>query len=218
VGKFRQLDRDRERTIQRVENEGRAMTGFLPVGYQPLKDAAAAIGAERLGSALAGGARKAFILDPWGTLREMGVEFWRGRDGVAVMETGVIPKKTSGGTRYQYGGCQILVKALPQPDNRARAANAMLAKIVDDRKKATIEQPPPAAQKSVGGRPPEYDWEEILIEMARINHDEGLPRTQAEMTQRLQVWYAKTHKGLEPGTTELKKRVSRFFKAIQSET
>ena len=194
------------------------MTGFLPVGYQPLKDAAAAVGIDRLGSALAGGVRRAFVLDPWGKLRPLDAEFWRGRDAAEAMEMGTLPKKPRNGSRpYQYGGCQILVKSL-QPHSGTKTANAMLAKIADSQKKATIEPRAPATNKNTGGRLTEYDWEEILIEIARINHFEGLPKTQAEIVRRIQLWYAKNHDGIEPGESVLKTRVSRFFKAIRSET
>lgn len=182
------------------------MTGFLPVGYLPLKDAAATIGAERLGSALAGGARKAFILDPWGTLREMGVEFWRGRDGVAVMETGIIPKKTSGGTRYQYGGCQILVKALPQPDNRAKAANAMLAQIVDDRKKAM--NAPPVVKKNTGGRPPKYDWAAAGGYIAGFIVENDYP-SQTKAVEILAKWFS--DRGNEPDTRDVERFIASMY-------
>ncbi len=183
------------------------MTGFLPVGYQPLKDAAAAIGAERLGSALAGGARRAFVLDPWGELRPLDAEFWRGRDAAEAMEIGALPKKPRNGSRpYQYGGCQILVKSLPQPDNRAKAANAMLAKIVDDQKKATIE--PPATKKNSGGRPPKYDWAAAGGYMAGFIVENDYP-SQTEAVEILAKWFSV--RGKEPDKRDVERFVASMY-------
>src|SRR5262249_12537560 len=64
-----------------------------------------------------------------------------------------------------------------------------------------------AERPSNAHRPRKYDWEEILIEMARIAHDEGLPTKQAEMVTRIQEWHTKKY-GKEPGETEVKRRVS----------
>lgn len=40
-----------------------------------------------------------------------------------------------------------------------------------------------------GGRPPEYDWDAIWAGIVWIAVHEGLPKSQAEMIERVQQWY-----------------------------
>lgn len=144
-------------------------------------------------------------------LEENAIEFWTGREMLCVRHHFAMTEPD--GETYADSWSIVshgndAIKIWPSV---AQANSFALIKLANER-------PPSATRMGSGGRPPEYDWEEILIEMARINHSEGLPETQATMTQRIQTWYATNHNGLEPGTTELKKRVSKFFKAIKSET
>jgi hypothetical protein len=107
------------------------------------------------------------------------------------------------------------VQSFPKDDEITLGAVRLLRADIDRLWPASQTAP---SRHNSGGRPPEFDWEEILIEMARIVHHEGLPQKQADMVGRLQEWYAKRHAGKEPGLTEMKSRVSRLYKAIKSET
>lgn len=186
------------------------MTGFLPVGYQPLKDAAATVGIDRLGSALAGGVRRAFVLDPWGELRPLDAEFWRGGDAAEAMEKGTLPKKPRNGSRpYQYGGCQILVKSL-QPHSGTKTANAMLAKVADDQRKKTAEPPPAdAPKKRGGGRPFKYDWPAAGGYIAGYVVENDYP-SQAEAAAILMKWFS------DHGKTPDERDVERFIETMYS--
>ena len=47
--------------------------------------------------------------------------------------------------------------------------------------------------KSKGGRPREYDWDALTIEIIRIaNSPDGLPETQSELIERLLQWWTAT--------------------------
>ena len=79
----------------------------------------------------------------------------------------------------------------------------------------------PASEKTLstntGGAPTKWDWEGAIVEMGRIAHHEGLPKTQAAMVDKIQRWFmVETRK--EPGLTGTKERVSRFYKAIWPKT
>jgi len=83
---------------------------FIPDGYEPIADVAARGDKQKIGGFLAAGKLTAYVLDPWGRLKPIGAEFWRLRDGPGVLEEGILPKKTSGGSQYQHGGCKVLIK------------------------------------------------------------------------------------------------------------
>lgn len=71
--------------------------------------------------------------------------------------------------------------------------------------------------KNLGGRPFKYDWIAATMEMARINHHEGLPATQAELERRVADWFM-TKYGESPAESEIKKRVREFYQTIRLET
>ena len=65
--------------------------------------------------------------------------------------------------------------------------------------------------KSKGGRPREYDWDALTIEIIRIaNSPDGLPDTQAELVEQVLQWCENTW-GKQPAESSVKARVSRIF-------
>lgn len=69
---------------------------------------------------------------------------------------------------------------------------------------------PRGANSVSGGRPPKYDWEEVMFRILLIVHEKGLPKSKGQFLE-----LVATELGNEaPGDTELKKRTSRVFDEI----
>jgi len=68
--------------------------------------------------------------------------------------------------------------------------------------------------KSKGGRPREYDWDALTIEIIRIaNSPDGLPETQAELIEHLLQWCENTW-GKQPADSSVKSRISKIFNEL----
>ena len=69
---------------------------------------------------------------------------------------------------------------------------------------------------ATGGRPPKWDWEAFWVRLCVMIHNDGVPETQAELVRKLQDWFGKTQ-GDMPHESEIKKRVSKLFRAFREE-
>ena len=68
--------------------------------------------------------------------------------------------------------------------------------------------------KSKGGRPREYDWDALTIEIIRIaNSPDGLPETQSELIERLLQWCENAW-GKQPADSSVKSRVSKIYNEL----
>ncbi len=68
--------------------------------------------------------------------------------------------------------------------------------------------------KSKGGRPQEYDWDALTIEIIRIaNSPDGLPETQAELIEQLLQWCEDTW-GKQPAESSVKSRISKIYNEL----
>ena len=68
--------------------------------------------------------------------------------------------------------------------------------------------------KSKGGRPREYDWDALIIEIIRIaNSPDGLPETQSELIERLLQWCENAW-GKQPADSSVKSRVSKIYNEL----
>jgi hypothetical protein len=68
--------------------------------------------------------------------------------------------------------------------------------------------------KSKGGRPREYDWDALTIEVIRIaNSLDGLPETQTELIEQLLQWCENTW-GKQPADSSVKSRVSKIYNEL----
>ena len=68
--------------------------------------------------------------------------------------------------------------------------------------------------KSKGGRPREYDWDALTIEIIRIaNSPDGLPETQAEIIEQLLQWCENAW-GKQPADSSVKSRISKIYNEL----
>jgi hypothetical protein len=70
-----------------------------------------------------------------------------------------------------------------------------------------------SAKRHPGGRPATYDWEGVLTHVASFIHENGLPKTQAELVRVMQDWF--NEKGEIPVESEMKKRARRIFEEFK---
>ena len=72
----------------------------------------------------------------------------------------------------------------------------------------------PQTTKSKGGRPQEYEWDALTIEIIRIaNSPDGLPESQAALVEQLLQWCENTW-GKQPAESSVKARISKIFRAL----
>ena len=63
-----------------------------------------------------------------------------------------------------------------------------------------------------GGRPPEYDWDAMYIEIVRYADMEGLPKVQAKLIDHLLSWFGEN----PPSESNVKPKVSKIYNALIS--
>ncbi|MCB9983633.1 MAG: hypothetical protein H6861_08200 [Rhodospirillales bacterium] len=66
------------------------------------------------------------------------------------------------------------------------------------------------------GRKPVYDWQEFHVQVGHYMMKNGLPDKQLVLVNEMQNW-CKTHWGKAPAESEIKKRVSLYYNAEQSQ-
>jgi hypothetical protein len=69
-----------------------------------------------------------------------------------------------------------------------------------------------STKRHAGGRPVTYDWESVLIHVASFIHENGLPKTQAELVRVMQDWF--NERGDIPAESEIKKRARLVLQAF----
>ena len=72
----------------------------------------------------------------------------------------------------------------------------------------------PKYPKARTGRPEEFPWEDIWIEVCRFIHENGIPTTHAELIQYLQQWCENRY-GRQPGDSTLKPKVRKLYGALR---
>jgi hypothetical protein len=72
----------------------------------------------------------------------------------------------------------------------------------------------PKFAKARSGRPEGFPWDDIWIEICRYVHDEGLPRTVAELTRHVQQWCENQYRK-QPGDSTLKPKLGKLYKALR---
>jgi hypothetical protein len=72
---------------------------------------------------------------------------------------------------------------------------------------------PSQIARSRGGRPPEYDWDALTIEIIRIADLDGLPEKQSELKEQLLQWCENTW-GKQPAESSVKSRISDIYNGL----
>lgn len=81
---------------------------------------------------------------------------------------------------------------------------------------AVFAAPTPKLEPSInqGGRPPQYDWDNFMLEIIRrANSLDGLPDSQADLVREMQEWFSVTT-GSEPAESSIKLRTSKVYKYL----
>ena len=92
--------------------------------------------------------------------------------------------------------------------------DTMLAQVAANNPDAPADKSPAPKAVNKGGRPREWDWDAMFIEMFRVaNSPDGLPDKQADMVRHLQSWFSKAIDA-EPAETEIKARVSKIYNGL----
>lgn len=162
----------------------------------------------------------ASVLQQSGYTTRVPKSIWSGNGVTNVFETGK--------ARFSAGDSYFPVKVdgtVIVPEHELQAYFATIAESVGEgtEDKSEVQQPSDSSSDgevistpvpSAAGRPTKYDWEGCWVEMSRITYFDGLPKTQAEMVGMLQDWFI-GQIGTAPTDSEIKKRVSKLFRAIQ---
>lgn len=95
----------------------------------------------------------------------------------------------------------------------ARPRAAEVKEIFEGRQGPELQAPPPSLQKTVGGRPPQAFWDDLLIDTIRQIYDgDWKPRSTEEIVRRMQDWLI--DKGENAGETALKERARKIKAAF----
>lgn len=167
--------------------------GFIPAGYMRLADYVESSSVDEVGSALAAGTLKAFLVGRGGDLQPVGVAVWRGPNGRQHVEMGGFSgyPDAGGDRRREY----VIERPRPRP--------------VQPR----LTLVPNAAK---GGRPQKWDWEGALIELSRLDAVDGTEnKSGADLAQHLSAWFV-AQTGDTPADSEIRKRVKRFREMLKT--
>ncbi|HVE03777.1 MAG TPA: hypothetical protein VNB30_06950 [Rhizomicrobium sp.] len=147
------------------------------------------------------GAIKSWVLSSAGELEPVRRQVWGGKAYNGVTKSGrlLFTVKRGDNGRVTEGPVLIRLADLARYFKRA-------AKSTDRARGANLRVRP--------GRPPLFDWDEIWVEVIRIIHEEGPPKTRAELTRRIQLWHADKH-GREPSDEVLKPKMSVLFRRLK---
>lgn len=171
------------------------MTDIIPAGYIRLNEFVSLHGLEKVRPLVCTGQLKAFRIDALGNLFPLGPREFDlcGIDVDRVFKQGRMGRLRFGGRKAPEDGDLVLVK-LPTHASAGPAA------------------------KNRGGRPPKHDWEEALIELARLDADEGTAnKTQAQLVRHLATWFSNQgHK--EPADSDIKRRLKKYQDATKPKT
>ena len=66
------------------------------------------------------------------------------------------------------------------------------------------------------GAPQRFDWDSFWVEICRIVHDDGIPRTQSELVGRMCEWFD-VHNSASPDESTIKKKLKPLWHAIRPE-
>jgi hypothetical protein len=64
------------------------------------------------------------------------------------------------------------------------------------------------------GAPPKFDWDSFWVEVCRVVHEDGLPRTQTELVGRMAAWFD-VHDRSSPDESTIKKKLKPLWHAIR---
>ena len=144
---------------------------------------------------------------------------WASADALKILETGRIrfsagdpyfPVRVEGDVLVSEKSLKAyLGKEAPTPPTTDAGANNN----VEGMDLVREGDPTPKARRR--GRLAKWEWEDCFVEICRIVHLDGLPKSQAEMVRKLQDWFI-SQVDDHPAESEVKKRVSKVFRAIQA--
>jgi hypothetical protein len=102
-----------------------------------------------------------------------------------------------------------LIEFAKQKNERPKFLFDTLLELSDQSASLTVQH----RTKNRGGRPVEYDWNGMTIEIIRIADLDGLPGKQSDLIAILLEWF-QNHYGEEPAESAVKARVSSIYKAL----
>lgn len=171
--------------------------GFIPASYIDLRDylASGAASFEAIGAALAGGHLQAF---EWhdGRLSVLSPSMWAGPNGRQILKDGCMVGLRVGGEVRTF---RPIVIRRPKP----RVVRPELSVVA-------------SAAARPGGRPLKWDWEGAMVELSRLDADDGTEnKTSADLARHLSAWFVQ-QTGDTPADSEIRKRVKRFREALKT--
>lgn len=159
----------------------------------------------------------AVVMDKNGYMTPVPKNMWSSADATNILESGearfaagdsYFPVTVNGRVLASEKDLEAYLNSDDQPTAESDIDTAEKAEQIEIATAANTATP---AHR--GGRPTKWDWEACLIEICRINHIEGLPENQMDVVRKLQDWFI-SQVGDAPAESEIKKRVSKVFRAI----
>ena len=137
----------------------------------------------------------------------------------ASVQSGRLPADASANALSMIGGHEsslvtrddLMIFASAKGERPAFLFDTLIPDAAANELRAVVD---PQTTKSKGGRPQEYDWDALTIEIIRIaNSPDGLPESQAALVEQLLQWCENTW-GKQPAESSVKARISKIFRAL----
>lgn len=157
-----------------------------------------------------------FVLTNNGHMEPMDAQIWATEKSAKIFETGRAETSVlSGDELYKYEGMVLVPEtALMQFLNQPAPQDASDSPQPHENAPEMEAAPDETKGLSRRGRLAKWEWEDCFVEICRIVHLDGLPKSQAEMVRKLQDWFI-SQVDNHPAESEIKKRVSKVFRAIR---
>ena len=137
----------------------------------------------------------------------------------ASVQSGRLPADASANSLSMIGGHEsslvtrddLMIFASAKGERPAFLFDTLIPDAAANELPAVVD---PQTTKSKGGRPREYDWDALTIEIIRIaNSPDGLPETQSELIERLLQWCENAW-GKQPADSSVKSHVSKIYNEL----
>lgn len=160
----------------------------------------------------------AVVLDKHGFITQVPTHEWSSAEAMKLLESGkasfsvgdsYFPNVVSGGVLVIENDLKVYLSSDDISPTEIVAETVGKSDQIEP-----INTKAEAPKVNRGGRPAKWEWEDCLVEIFRIVHLYGLPESQAEMVRTLQDWFI-SHVSDAPAESEIKKRVSKVFRAIR---
>lgn len=159
-----------------------------------------------------------FVLSKSGSMHPIRAYQWAADDAWNMLKNGRTKVVVGGGYSTSEAEGWVIISE-SDLESYFKPGQSDTAPVLEQARQVAAHAAPSVSTESrvaPGGRPQKWDWDAFWVRLCLIIHNDGIPETQAELVRKLQDWFGTTH-GDMPHESDIKKRVSKFFRAFREE-